>query len=605
MYQFKVGKRAQTQHLREPRQFDLTPTSIRLDRNQSELRSAFNSAPPYLPIGTLGEIGQRNCSVFGVECDRPVETRSGPPEPKLKKQSKYGIIMDRFGQFILNKPQWLLLLVAIALIGLPIAVWQDLTNLSDQNLRRQAISMDRIIGDVRSYYSKNVVGRVNATDDVTTTLHNYHEVDGAIPIPATLSIELGKIISASEGHVEYRFISDFPFLNRQAYALTPFEIEALSQFRENEELERLFFDSEGTKWDHSLTLATPVTMSKTCVNCHNSHAQSSKTDWEVGDVRGLQTITIFQPIAFNIWSFKWLLGYLLIAGTFGLLFSFYQFRLAGRFRNMIDELAANNEFLANISAKLSKYLSPQVYRSIFAGERDVEISTERKKLTVFFSDIKDFTATTERLQPEELTEILNEYFTEMSKIAEFHGATIDKFIGDAIVAFFGDPETKGAAEDARACVCMALEMQSRLTELEVIWQSRGLEHPFRARMGINTGYCNVGNFGSEDRMDYTIIGAEANLAARLEGIAEPGGIVVSFETYAHVRDLIKATPLEPVRFKGIARDVIPYRLDNRSNVSKAGIEEQDSLIKKIENLSDDARKALLEALNNSLNSGKT
>ena len=98
--------------------------------------------------------------------------------------------------------------------------------------------------------------------------------------------------------------------------------------------------------------------------------------------------------------------------------------------------------------KISKYLSPQIYKSIFSGEKDVVISTERKKLTIFFSDIKDFTATTERLQPEELTQLLNEYFTEMSKIADDHGATIDKFIGDAILAFFGDPETQGAAEDA-------------------------------------------------------------------------------------------------------------------------------------------------------------
>lgn len=505
--------------------------------------------------------------------------------------------MEKLGQLILNKPQWLLLIVALALLALPIAVWQDLTNLSNQNLQRQAINMDRIIGDVRSYYAKNVVDRVNSSDAEIQTLHDYHDIEGAIPIPATLSIELGKIIGASEGHVEYRFISDFPFINQQAYTLTPFETRALEQFRSDKDIKQLFYDTEGIRWDHALTLATPVVMSQSCVNCHNSHVLSPKTDWKVGDIRGLQTITVHQPIAFNILAFKWLLGYLFIAGTVGFLFSIYQFRLAGRFRKMIDELAANNEFLANISAKLSKYLSPQVYRSIFSGERDVEISTERKKLTVFFSDIKDFTATTERLQPEELTEILNEYFTEMSKIAEAHGATIDKFIGDAIVAFFGDPETKGTAEDARACVLMALEMQTRLTELEKVWRSRGLEHPFRARMGINTGYCNVGNFGSEERMDYTIIGAEANLAARLEGIAEPGGIVVSYETYAHVRDQISATALEPVRFKGIARDVIPYRLENQT---KPDSEETDTLVSKIENLSEDARRTVLEALNTSL-----
>ena len=79
-------------------------------------------------------------------------------------------------------------------------------------------------------------------------------------------------------------------------------------------------------------------------------------------------------------------------------------------------------------------------------------------------------------------------------------------------------------------------------------------------MGINTGYCNVGNFGSADRMDYTIIGAEANLAARMEGIAEPGGIVMSYETYSLVQDLVEAEPMPPARFKGVAREITPYRV---------------------------------------------
>ena len=91
-----------------------------------------------------------------------------------------------------------------------------------------------------------------------------------------------------------------------------------------------------------------------------------------------------------------------------------------------------------------------------------------------------------------------------------------------MLIFFGDPETKGEAEDAAACLRMAIEMQRRIAELNAKWRNEGIENPFRVRMGINTGFCNVGNFGSSDRMDYTIIGAEANLAARLQSIAEPG-----------------------------------------------------------------------------------
>jgi adenylate cyclase len=208
--------------------------------------------------------------------------------------------------------------------------------------------------------------------------------------------------------------------------------------------------------------------------------------------------------------------------------------------------------------KIAKYISPQIYKSIFSGKKDVAITTERKKLTIFFSDIKDFTATTERMQPEELTRLLNEYLTEMSKIALHHGGTVDKFVGDAMLVFFGDPETRGVEEDAHACLRMATDMQRRLCELDVAWRARGIESPFRVRMGINTGYCNVGNFGSDDRMDYTIIGAEANLAARLQSIAEPGEIVMSFETYALVRDIVRGRPSAPITMKGISRPIIPY-----------------------------------------------
>ena len=139
-----------------------------------------------------------------------------------------------------------------------------------------------------------------------------------------------------------------------------------------------------------------------------------------------------------------------------------------------------------------------------------------------------------------MTALLNEYFTEMSKIAEAHGGTVDKFIGDAMLIFFGDPETKGAAEDAKACLAWRSTCSAGWPSSTPNGASDGIEQPFRVRMGINTGYCNVGNFGSDDRMDYTIIGAEANLAARLQSIAEPGQIVLSYETYALVRDLVVA-----------------------------------------------------------------
>ncbi len=228
-----------------------------------------------------------------------------------------------------------------------------------------------------------------------------------------------------------------------------------------------------------------------------------------------------------------------------------------RVAKALDE---KNAVLQELSVKLSKYLSPQIYQSIFSGERDVVITTERKKLTVFFSDLKDFTSTTEDMQPEDLTALLNNYLTEMSQIALRYGATIDKYIGDAMLLFFGDPESQGVREDARRCVTMAIEMQERMRELTEDWLDQGYERPLRMRIGINTGFCNVGNFGSDARMDYTIVGGEVNLAARLEGIAEPGGVTLSPETYAHVKDMVSVEEQEPITVKGIRRPITPFKV---------------------------------------------
>jgi len=222
------------------------------------------------------------------------------------------------------------------------------------------------------------------------------------------------------------------------------------------------------------------------------------------------------------------------------------------------ERSGNARRLQALSEKLGRYLAPQVYKSLFDGSRDAEIRTQRKKLTVFFSDIKDFTASTAKWQPEDITFLLNSYFSEMSKIALEYGGTLDKFIGDAMVIFFGDPDTLGVKDDALQCVKMALAMQRRMSELQILWREMGSDKTFQVRMGINTGYCDVGNFGSDLRMDYTIIGSEVNLAARLEQAADPGGILISKETWGLVRDEIVVDDHEPVAAKGFADPVEVY-----------------------------------------------
>src|SRR5258706_6830759 len=412
------------------------------------------------------------------------------------------------------------LLIAVLLAALPVAVWMDLTNLAEAALRRQASDLNSVISSVRSYYASNVVGRVLAHPGTTQVVHNYETIPGAIPIPATLSLELGKVISEQQRNINYRFVSDFPFKNRTPHQLDAFEKASLQSLRANPD--QKIVAAASSLFSDSVRLIAPIIMGPACVSCHNTHPERPKHDWKAADVRGIQEVAITQPIAANIFSFKYLLAYFALAAISGVSFVAMQRRQARQIHGMNRELEANNDFLATLSLKISRYISPQVYKSIFSGQKDVTIHTERKKLTIFFSDIQNFTATTERLQPEQITQLLNEYFTEMSGIAHQHGGTIDKFIGDAMLIFFGDPETKGDRADAQACLRMAWRMQRRLVELNAKWRAQGIEQPFKARIGINSGYCNVGNFGSADRMDYTIIGAEANLAARLQSIAEPG-----------------------------------------------------------------------------------
>jgi adenylate cyclase len=455
-------------------------------------------------------------------------------------------------------------LVVLLLLALPAAVWLDLTHLGEMALRRQASDLNSVVSSVLGYYSANVVGRILSTLEQTKVVHNYESIPGAIPIPATLSLELGKVISEQQDNIVYRFVSDFPFKNRAPHQLDQFETNALRSLRENPD--QKIVDTSHSIFTDKVRLVAPIIMGQACVTCHNNHPESPKTDWKVGDVRGIQEVVIAQPIAANIFSFKFLLGYFALAAISGVSFLAMQRRQSLQIQGMNKELESNNDFLASLSMKISRYISPQIYKSIFSGQKDVTIHTERKKLTIFFSDIQNFTATTERLQPEQMTLLLNEYFTEMSAIALDHGGTIDKFIGDAMLIFFGDPESNGERADARACLQMAVDMQRRLGELNSKWRAEGIEHPFKTRMGINSGYCNVGNFGSADRMDYTIIGAEANLAARLQSIAEPGHIVISYETFALVNDVVAAHALPPITMKGISRDVVPYSVDSMLGV---------------------------------------
>jgi class 3 adenylate cyclase len=216
------------------------------------------------------------------------------------------------------------------------------------------------------------------------------------------------------------------------------------------------------------------------------------------------------------------------------------------------------------ASSLKRYLPPSVVEDIIEGRRDLAPRTERRRITVLFSDVRGFTEATDGLEPEELARLLDEYLSAMSGIAFAAGATIDKFRGDGMMLFFGAPDAVEAGEGARLCLRMAVSMCREVEKLRAKWFDAGYDWDLGVRMGVNTGYATVGEFGSGDRMDYTAVGTEVNLAARLEACCETDSILVSHSTWALVRDEFPCSYLGEVGVKGIHRPIKIYRVDWRS-----------------------------------------
>lgn len=240
-----------------------------------------------------------------------------------------------------------------------------------------------------------------------------------------------------------------------------------------------------------------------------------------------------------------------IAKTIKLLLSVYEDSIQKNeaLQTACWELDEAKQKITSLSQQLAKYLSPQIYEAIFSGERTVKIESQHKDLTIFFSDIVSYTPQTEQKSLDELSVWINNYLNTMANIALKHGATIDKFIGDGILAFFGDPKSKGAREDALDCVNMSLEMIEQAKEL-------GID----IRIGVSSGECIVGNFGCGNRMDYTVFGPRVNIASRLESSAETNSIFISQETYDLIKGAYPCRAKGEIQLKGVKDKMKVYRI---------------------------------------------
>lgn len=220
--------------------------------------------------------------------------------------------------------------------------------------------------------------------------------------------------------------------------------------------------------------------------------------------------------------------------------------LEAKVREQVTQLERYNE--------LRRYLSPKLAEKILTSEDALGTEPQRKMMTVVFTDIRGFSNLTDSLEPEELFQLLSRYHSEMIKIVHVHDGTLNKIVGDGLLIFFGDPIPM--EDHAERAVHMAMDMQKKIADLSDEWNQYG--HELGVRIGINSGFVTVGNVGSDAHRDYTIIGNQVNVAARLETSAKAGQILISQRTYSLVKGLIEVEEIGVVKVKGIHNPIKTY-----------------------------------------------
>jgi class 3 adenylate cyclase len=206
--------------------------------------------------------------------------------------------------------------------------------------------------------------------------------------------------------------------------------------------------------------------------------------------------------------------------------------------------------------QLRRYLSPKITEKILSGNGHAAPESQRRVMTVVFSDIRGFSTLTDDLEPEEIFQLLDRYLSAMIEIVHRFDGTLNKIIGDGLLIFFGDPIP--LEDHAERAVRMAVEMQEKVSELRGEW--KGYNHDLGVGIGVNTGYMTVGNIGSETHRDYTVIGNQVNVAARLESLATAGQILISQRTYSKVKPLVEAQFVGEIQVKGIHTPVRTFNI---------------------------------------------
>lgn len=328
-------------------------------------------------------------------------------------------------------------------------------------------------------------------------------------------------------------------------------------------------------------------MERPCVNCHNSHPESPKTDWKVGDVRGIQEVAISQPIIGNIFAFKYLLGYFALTAAVGSLFIALQRHQAVTISGMNTELETKNEFLDSLSTKmvefnqqlgqrvaeqvgeiermsrLRRFLPPQVADLIVASGTEKQLESHRREITALFCDLRGFTEFSESSDPEDVMALLRDYHAAIGQIITKYGGTLERFAGDGVMVIFNDPVP--VENPTLQAVLMALDMRPAIAGMIEKW--RDIDHDLGFGIGIAHGFATLGTIGFEGRFDYAAIGTVANVASRLRDEAAPGQILISPRVRLAVDEAVTIEPVGEFTLKGIRRPMMTYNVTSSAGAT--------------------------------------
>lgn len=450
----------------------------------------------------------------------------------------------------------ILLVAGIAVIFVTMVFLSRQTN--EEMAEQYAENYIRSLNEFQAQYSSTIVSRL--TPHGIHTSSDYLNEEASIPFPATFSIELANSLTDAVTGIETRLYSDFPFATRlDGGPGDEFESLALTRLRFADDKALPFTRYEDVNGRYSLRYAKAIVMQESCVACHNSHPDSTKTDWRVGDVRGARSVTLPLDAVSQVARKGWLLTLavmvtLALAGL-GLIFLVVQ-----ALRASIDLMSQTNEAYSRfVPHEFLQYLHK---KNIIDVKLNDNVETE---MTLLFSDIRSFTDMSEHMTPEENFEFVNEYLQVMGPIVRRNNGFIDKYIGDAIMALFENPDDAMKA---------TFEMLTALERFNA-GHMKVHDHPLSIGVGLHKGKVRLGTVGESGRMDSTVISDTVNLASRIEGLTKYYGVqcLVSESTYHSLSnpDEYQIRFVDKVKVKG---KQVPVDLYEMYSANPAIIREQ-------------------------------